>query len=282
MDVLTALLNSRLGCEVQATRRAGDAGELTRRAVDAGFERVVAAGGDGTVSEVLGGIAPAFEKVCFGVIPLGTGNDLARSLDIPHDIEQAVEVLLTGQTRRIDVGRITAQDEHYFINSSGLGFVPMLNEEVSPQTKHWLGRWAYHLAGLKAIPRTPEYRVKLVLDDQDRLDIDLYNILVSNGRYIGGGIDFAPHARIDDGLADIVIVPTIAVSQLPELFARILQGDPQQMEELQVYRARRFHIESEPPIPFNADGEPVGESPVTYEILERALETVTGPHPLAE
>jgi diacylglycerol kinase (ATP) len=269
----------RLGqCEVRQTTASGEATTLARRAVHEGYGQVVAAGGDGTVSEVLNGLGPDF-GVRFGVIPLGTGNDFARSLDMPQDLEAAIEAVRAGQTRRIDVGRITHGETTWFANTSGAGFATLLADNVASGSKGWWGRWAYFWAGLKTVPQMPEYEVTLTVDEAERQELKVANIMVCNGRYVGGGIRIAPQALLDDGLLEVVIVPVLSLPRLPALLTRLIQGDPQQVDELIVLRGRRIHIESKPALPFNVDGEPAGESPMQYEALPQAVEAVVGPAP---
>lgn len=270
------------GAELRESARSGHVQELARKAVDEGFDRVVAAGGDGTISETINGMAPDFGRVAFGVIPLGTGNDFARSIDVPHDAETAIDVLAADQTHLVDVVRVRNGGTCYWVNTSGAGFAPLIHEQIDRSTKNWWGGWAYFWAGLKTLPEVPEYQTTLVLDGLERMELKTYNIVICNGRYVGGGIAVAPQALIDDGMVELVIVPVLALPKLPELFTRLLQGQPQEMEDLVVRRARQIRIEASPPMLFNADGEQAGQSPMEYEVLTRSLRVVTGPNPCVQ
>lgn len=281
LEVLRAELGRIESCFVIESERKGHPTLLARQAVAQGYARVVAAGGDGTVNEVLHGLAPRF-PVEFGVIPMGTGNDFARSLAIPPDTPGAVEALHRDVSHPVDVLKVSGTRTYYAANASGAGFVPLLDEEVTPQTKDWWGSLAYFWGAIKAIPKVPQFHARISFDGGPEEPFDLYNVMVCNGRYVGGGIPIAPTALVDDGLADVLIVPTITWGELPRLVARLLEGEHLSLDDIVVRRARQVDIRSDPPLPFNVDGEPTGHSPVRYEVLPGVLRVILGAPPPKE
>lgn len=252
----------------------GDITRHARESVEKGCGRIIVAGGDGTINEALNAIAPKF-GVEFGVIPLGTGNDLTRTLGIGDDLAKAVEVAMRGTTMNVDVGRMTfSNGERYFLNSSGSGFSAVLSENLDRDSKSWWGGLAYVWGGLKTLPELEVYVARFKFDDKDVLEKTVYNLVVSNGKFIAGGIEIAPEAKLDDGMLNVMIVPEMPVAALAPLFAKSMNATHVESEELIFRRARKIEITSGPQMPINADGESSGETPVTIELLPKALKLI--------
>jgi len=265
------------GAEVRETEGEGHATELARQAAEDGFELVVAAGGDGTLNEVLNGLAVDLSAVRLGVVPLGTGNDFVRSIGVPAELDEAVEVLCRGRTRRIDVARASAgAATRYFLNMSAGGFSNEIDELMDPEVKRRWGPLAYVRSAAMAIPELTAHHARIVLDGEEELEVDLYAMVVANARYVASGIPAAPSARLDDGALDVLVFRETTAAQLAGLLPRALLGRHEESEHVVWRRAQRVEVEADPPLPFNADGEPIGDSPATFEILPRALEIVCG------
>ena len=263
--------------EVCETLGEGHATELARKAVEDGIELVVAAGGDGTLNEVLNGIAVDFARVRLGVIPLGTGNDFVRSIGVPAELEEAVEMLARGRTRRIDVARAsTGATTRYFLNMSAGGFSNEIDELMGPELKRRWGPLSYVRSAAMALPELIAHHACILLDGEEELEADLYAMVVANARYVASGIPAAPSARLDDGALDVLVFREVTPAQLVGLVPRALLGRHEDSDHVIWRRARRVEVESDPPIAFNADGEPIGDDPATFEILPRALEIVCG------
>ena len=264
--------------EVLESRGPGDVAKLARQAAGGGAETIVAAGGDGTVNEVLNAIAPDFERVRLGILPMGTGNDLARSLGIPAELEAAISILAAGRGRRLDVVRMELPAAtRLFLNASAGGFSGDVGDKLTPEVKETWGPFAYLRSALEALPERCDYRAE-ILCDGERLSLQAFNVAVANARFIAGGIPIAPRAELDDGLLDLVVVTTCRGPQLMAVGAKILRGThlDEDDERILYRRARRVEIRCDPPMTFNADGEALGEDPVRYEVLPRALVVVVG------
>jgi diacylglycerol kinase (ATP) len=274
-DIEAAL--KRLGdVSVLTTERAGEAKELAAKAIADGCEVIVAAGGDGAVNEVVNGIAPNFSRVQLGILPLGTANDLARSIAIPNDIEAALDIIAAGHIQELDVVRAISNETRYFINVSALGFSGEVSLNLTEEVKASWGSLAYIRSGLTTIPNLTEYHISIRFDDGEDRKMDVYNIILANARYVGGGIPVAPQALLNDGLVDVIIVPVMKMTQLALLAPRILLGEHMDSDLLICRRARKVVIRSEPGLWFNLDGELMGNEPVTFEVLPHALRVITG------
>ncbi|HEX9941947.1 MAG TPA: diacylglycerol kinase family protein [Thermoanaerobaculia bacterium] len=262
--------------EVRFTRKEGDARRLARQAVSSGAELIVAAGGDGTLNEVVNGMAVDFGGARLGLLPLGTGNDFARSIDVPADLEGALAVLAQGRTRAVDVARARfGRKRRHFINMSAGGFSGIVSEKAGEAKDRW-GPLAYLRAALGSLPELKGFSAHLELDGSERLDVETYNVVISNGRYVAAGIPVAPQSELDDGRLDLMLVPTATIPQLARLVPQILLGRHTGSDLLLFRRARRIEIVSDPPMSFNVDGEVIGDEPALFEVLPRALEVVVG------
>lgn len=262
---------------LELTDGPGAAERLAREAVEAGAELVVAAGGDGTLNEVLNGLAGYFGRVRLGLLPLGTGNDFARTVGVPAELEGALAVLAAGRVRRLDVGRARgAAIERYFLNMSAGGFSGMVNEKMDEDMKSRWGPLSYLRSAVEALPELAPFHAVFTLDGRERLAVETYSVVVSNGRFVASGIPVAPQSSVDDGLLDLMIAPVASFGRLAVLVPQVLLGLHVESDLLLFRRAARVEIGSEPAMTFNVDGEPIGETPLVLEVLPRVLDMVVG------
>lgn len=277
MAELKASLEQLPGTEIRATEHEGHAEELARQAVEEGIDLVVAAGGDGTLNEVVNGLATDFDRAHLGLLPLGTGNDFARSINVPADLEQAVALLREGRRQRIDVARaILGGKSRWFLNMAAGGFSGVVSEKATEAKELW-GPLAYMRGALDALPELTTFKASLLLNGAERLDLDTWNIVISNGRYVAAGIPVAPQAEVDDGLLEVMIVPATTIPNLALLVPQVLLGQHLKNDLILFRRVTRIEIESTPPMAFNVDGELVGEESAIFEVHPRALEMIVGP-----
>jgi diacylglycerol kinase (ATP) len=274
-DALAAQLARFDGASVQFTHASGDAMRLAREAIASGCETVIAAGGDGTLNEVINGLAEHIDEIRVGLLPLGTGNDFARMLALPSSVDDCIDALRLGHTRAIDLVRVTSDQVRYFINVSAGGFSGTVNEKMTPEIKQTWGPLAYLRCAAEALPELSAYRTRVTLDDVTNTELDLYNVVIANGRYVAGGTLIAPEAEIDDGLLDIVLVPTSEAPALAVLAAQIAVGAHLDSESIVFRRAAKVAVNSTPGMWFNVDGELVGNEPAVFEILPRAVQFLT-------
>ena len=256
------------------SKQPGDAEKFASEASE--FDLIVSAGGDGTLNEVVNGIAQGGCIAALGVLPLGTGNDFARTLGVPTNLEAAIEEIIAGKSRAIDLVRVTSDSIRYFVNVSSGGFSGMVGEKLTPDMKRTWGPLAYLRSAAAAFSELRGYVTRVALDDTEALELDLYNVVVANGRYVAGGIPIAPEAELADALLDIVLISERGPAELAILAAQILLGKHLSSDGIIFRRAKKVAISSRPGMWFNVDGELIGNEPATFELLPQALRCVVG------
>jgi diacylglycerol kinase (ATP) len=237
----------------------------------------VAAGGDGTLNAVLNGLRADFSKTQLGLLPLGTGNDFARTIGIPTEINDALSMLRAGHSQVVDLIRVQTSRTRYCINVSAGGFSTKVSEKMTGELKGIWGPLSYVRSFFEALPELSDHKTEILLDDTEVLETPCYSIIIANARYVARGIPIAPDADISDGLADIVIVPTATVPQLAVLAPQMLLGKHLTSELIQFRRARKIAVRTNPPMTFNVDGEVIGDEPAIFEVLPAALRVITAP-----
>lgn len=256
------------------TKKPGDARRYAQEAIRKGCNYIVAAGGDGTLNEVVNGIARRAAHVRLGVLPLGTGNDFARCLNLPVTIEENIKILRAGVTTPIDLVRVRSDRIRYFVNVSAGGFSGLVNEKLTRKIKRSWGPLAYVRSAAAALPQLRAYRTDVQLGERKTFSIDLYNVIVANGRFVAGGLPVAPKADPADGLLDVILIPQRSTSEMMLLAGRILLGRHLRGSVLTYRRTKKVSIKSRPGMWFNVDGELVGNAPATFEVMPRALHFV--------
>ena len=261
-------------CAVQISPKRRAVERLARDAARKGCELIVAAGGDGTLNELVNGVAASADRVRIGLLPLGTGNDFARSLGMPADIEACIEILRSGRTRATDLVRVTSDRVRHFVNVSAGGFSGVVDEKLTPQLKQKWGPLAYLRGAAAALAELRAYRTRIALENDAVISRDLYNVVIANGRYVAGGTPIAPEAEIDDGLLDVILLPKLPMRQLAVLVAQIVLGTHLSNDAVIFRRAKKVSVQSRPGMWFNVDGELVGNQPAVFELLPRAIRFV--------
>lgn len=251
------------------------AADVARR----GCEIVVAAGGDGTVHQVLNGIMTRRRRPILGILPLGTGNDLARTLAIPRDDAAGMaRILRKAVPRTIDLIRIEMNRRRIWgINAAAGGFTGQVDEVMNEKLKKTWGPLGYVRAATKVMPDLRRYRTLIGFDRARPRQLNVLNVIVANGRTAGGGLAVASPANPEDGLLDVVIVHAGSMLEMAGVAARVLAGDYLNSDLVTHRRARRVTIESHPGMWFNVDGELIGNEPARFTIAPAALQVITGP-----
>ena len=268
----TAIVQQRLAghrIKIVVTKKDGDA---RRFAADAeGADLLIAAGGDGTLNEVVHGLMNLSRPVrpALGVIPLGTANDFATACSIPRDPCDALAICMEGRRIPIDVGKA---NEHWFLNAASVGFGAEVTANTPPELKRLFGQAAYTVMGAILATNVHHYRGKLVLPDREIIGSGPVAI-VGNGRQAGGGVQVAPRARIDDGLLDVLIIRQIPATAVLTA-ARELQELSPDGEYISYWQTPWAEVYPEEEIPVNLDGEPVRFSSVRYEAVPKAIRLV--------
>jgi diacylglycerol kinase (ATP) len=255
-----------------------DARRLATEAVMDGFELIVAAGGDGTVNEVLNGIGDAadgFARARFGVLPLGTVNVFAREIGLPLQIERAWETLQRGREMRLDLPRVEfsangVRQRQYFIQLAGAGLDARAIELVNWPLKKKFGPLAYIIAGAKAL-RGRLSPITIRVDGQDAVG-EL--ILIGNGRFYGGPLDIFPGANFRDGLLEICVLPRANLLTLLRCVPGLLTRRRLPASAVQRFRASAFELTGDASASFELDGEWAGNLPATFSVGREQLRVI--------
>ena len=258
----------------------GDARGLAREALRAGAGRLIVAGGDGTLNEVVDGLGAAAQDTAplpaLALLPLGTGVDFARGLGL-RTVEDTIAALQAGMLHTLDLGSacFRASDgtmrERLFINVADCGLGPHASAQIGRGERRF-GRAAYLYGALRAIAGYAPAATRITIDDRAVYDAPCGLLAIGNGEFFGGGMQIAPKARPDDGLLDLIILgATDRRTLLGELLPRVYRGTHLRHPSVHFARGTTITVDAEPPLPLELDGEIVGTTPATFTILPRRL-----------
>jgi diacylglycerol kinase (ATP) len=255
----------------------GHLAELACEAVHGGATMLVVVGGDGTVHEVADGLLKADlgAAVELGVLPLGTGKDVARSLRIPGGFGPAVDVARDGRVRTIDVGRATyttsaGEATAHFVNFAGAGISGAIASRANRTTKALGGRLSFLWATIAVFSRWQPAEMAIEIDGRPRR-ARLFEALAMNGDYTAGGMWMAPQAIPDDGCFDVVLIGDFSKAEFVTTFPKIYRGRHVSHRKVEIVRARELRVDAGSPLPAVLDGEQPGTTPVRFEVVPRAL-----------
>lgn len=264
------------GCELRPSSKPGGIQLLVRAAMDDAFERIVVAGGDGTLSEVVNGIAPDFGRVEVALLPFGTGNDFARSLGIPLD-EAGIRNYLAFDQTPVQVDLVAINDgAACFANAANGGLGGSVAKVIESESKERWGPVAYWMSALSTAMDSQTYHARIDLDGE-LIEQEIVAIAVANGRYVGGGFPVAPDAFINDGMLDITIVPPLPIVELATSGLNFALSRTEMATNVRRYRAKRVRIHAEPQLPFSIDGETASTFDASFQVLPKVLRILPGP-----
>lgn len=250
-------------------------------AIRYGARRVVVCGGDGTISRVVNALGDDLDGVEIGVVPLGTGNDLARSLGIADwSLETAFDAAVDRPAVLIDLVEVheSGPDSHRdfrFVNAATGGFGAEVTAALSAEAKQMFGAFAYWLAATSKLIDMRQFTLELTLD-QEQLKTTAFGLTVANGRFVGGGFPVASQAFLDDGLLDLVVVPPMSSVELLAAGATYVLGMDSAAPGVLTRQVRQLSIRATPPMPFSFDGEPTITLDIALRVLPRVLRVVAG------
>lgn len=254
-----------LSYELAVTEAPGHATKLTREAAEAGWDNIIAVGGDGTMNEVLNGIMSS--PASMGFIPAGTGNDLARSLAIPLNIQEAVSVFASGMITPMDIGK---DQEGYFSIILGLGFPSDVMHHVNTTKNIFRGPLAITASIIQVVNKLRPYPVHIEMDTET-IDTTIMGIFILNTRFTGGGLQIAPEARYDDGLLDVVIMHEMKKLDFLATLPKAYKGRHLSNPRCQLFRTKSIKVTTAEPMRKLFDGNVYGSSPVDATVLSGAL-----------
>ena len=267
-DVLEILENAGYETSTHATTGEGDAIEAAKLAVERRYDLVVAAGGDGTINEVVNGMAEQEYRPKLGIIPVGTTNDFARALQIPRDIVAAAEIIAKGDRIPIDIGRM---NEKYFINIGGGGSLTELTYDVPSKLKTVLGQLAYYLRGIEMLPSLKATNMTIEYDGK-LFEGEAMLFLVGLTNSIGGFEKLSPSSSINDGMFTLLILTKTNLADFIRIASLALRGEHINDPKVIYTKANRIKVHSDEKVLLNLDGEFGGVLPAEFVNLYRHFE----------
>jgi YegS/Rv2252/BmrU family lipid kinase len=249
-------------------------GHLIELARDADARRVVAVGGDGTLNEVVNGIAG--RDVELAVIPIGTGMDFGRTYGIPTRLEDAVRVALDGDVRTIDAGRVRyrtwegGEGDRWFANVGSVGMSGAVARRANGMSKALGGRLTFFYALTRVFLEWENTDVTVAFDGGERHG-RMHDVIVANGVWHGGGMMLAPDARPDDGLFDVVLIGDVSKLDFATTAPKIYKGRYVAHPKVEVLRTAHVRVDAAEHLPIELEGEQVGTTPATFEVVPGAL-----------
>lgn len=264
------LFDQKLDFDLAFTQKPKDGIYLAKKAVEKGFNLIVAVGGDGTINEVVNGII-GFEEAILGVIPIGSGNDFAWMLGVcPKDIEKACKTLCHGTVKKLDVGMV---NDRYFINGLGIGFDAQVARERLKYKGILGGVSLYLYAVIKTLFKYKSTQSNIKLDDKT-ININSLLIAIGGGKRCGGRFLLTPEAMLDDGLFDVCIIQQMGKLKALCSLPKTLKGTHTTMHEVNMYRAKQINVSLPVPLIAHVDGEIIEGTTYQIKLLHRKLKVI--------
>lgn len=264
-SALTVLTSRGFDLDMQGAADRDTTGKVIREK-GAAADAIVLAGGDGTLNAAIPALMELGKPV--GILPMGTANDLARTLSIPFDPVAAADIIAAGKTRRVDVGRA---NDAYFLNVASIGLSVQIAEKQDEQLKKQFGILSYAIAAISILTEAEPFEATIDVDGRVE-HVKAYQIAVGNGVHFGGGMKIAPEAGIDDGLLDIYAIETKSVPDLIVLAPQLRTGQLVTRDDVVYLRSASVRIETTRPMPINTDGEVSTQTPAHFSVLRSRLE----------
>jgi diacylglycerol kinase (ATP) len=276
LEVATRLLQQHgIGVDVALAKPKEEATPLAKQAVKDGFDTVIAMGGDGTLEAVLRGMVG--RKTPMGIIPIGTQNNIAKSLGIPTDLEEACALIASRHIRKLDVGRVKVKNgkKLFFFELTAVGLVAALYPKANKlqDGKDKLSKLKD--VALTLIHQEPDPVVYLTLDDESKIKINTMLVVISNAPMFGANFLVAPDAAVTDGLLDISVYPDFSKTELLAYYAQIRSEGFSANEKVQRFRAKKIEIKTDPKMDVMADGVILGKGKVEIKAKPGAVWMIT-------
>ncbi|GAA3713831.1 diacylglycerol kinase [Salinicoccus jeotgali] len=251
-----------------ATTQAGDATLAARKACEMNFDLIIAAGGDGTVNEVVNGMAEFDQRPALGIIPMGTVNDFANALHIPADLMEAVDTIIHGRGARIDIGLMNSK---YFINIAGGGKITEVSYEAPSKLKAIIGPLAYYVKGIEMLPQIRSSNVRIEYDD-NVFEGKVMLFLLGLTNSIGGFDKLVADAKLNDGKFTLIIVEEASLTEIGHIMTLATRGEHLKHPKVHLFKAEEIDISSFEEVQLNLDGEFGGILPAHFTNLKQHLE----------
>jgi len=233
------------------------------------YDGILISGGDGTISGTVDIMLKYNYHLPLGVFPYGTANDFATFLGIPKNVDLCCDIIINGNTRKIDVGKV---NDRHFINVVSTGMIMGIPHNTDTQLKNALGKIAYYIKGLEELPKITAFKAEMVTGSVRIIEEELLLLLVMNSSAAGGIGKLAPDASIDDGLLDVVAIRSGNLGELLGVFIKLVTGDIQEDSRIHRFQTEHIKITCDPVCPTDADGEKGPKLPFEISVLNKALE----------
>ncbi len=249
--------------DLLTTKRAGHARDLAKQAAGRGDDMIIAAGGDGTINEVVNGMAGS--KSVLGLLPVGTVNVFAMELGIPSKLEKAIALIREGHIKRLDLAEANGRS---FVQLAGVGFDAQTVQNTDHNFKKALGPLSYIVTAAQLASQKPPV---LTVEAQGFKTSQGSFMLVGNGRYYGGPFQFFPEASMNDGLLDVCLFKNLTHIDLIRYFQGIVSGSHTRFKDVSYFKSALIRVTADREVPVEVDGELHGQVPVTFSIKKSAL-----------
>lgn len=267
-QILQKLEKAGIETSCYATEGEGDASHAAAEAARRGFDIVIAAGGDGTLYEVINGLAERPYRPALGILPMGTTNDFARAVGIPKHWEYACDVIAQQHTMAIDIGKA---NQRYFINIAGGGSLTELTYEVPSKLKTMIGQLAYYMKGLEKMTRLRPSEIRIEAAELGEFNEEVMLFLICNSNSVGGFEKLVPKAVLDDGLFDVLVLKKCNLPEFIRLVSLALRGEHLNDPNMLHFRTRELKVTTTDYVQLNLDGEYGGTLPCTFTNLREHL-----------
>ncbi|QNO14504.1 diacylglycerol kinase family lipid kinase [Alkalicella caledoniensis] len=284
-EIILFLDSKQLNYDYSLTSGPNEATTITRDAIKKGYKKIIAVGGDGTVNEVVNGFFDeqgkiSIEDVALGVISRGTGCDLIKTLNIPKNYQGAVETLITGNTKAIDLLQVQflnkekQKEKRYCVNISDVGLGGYVAQRVNHTSKSGGGLWSYLRGTLLSILKYKNNSGIIEVDGKVVHQGEFSIVAAANGRFFGGGMELAPMAKIDDGYIEVITLVNMGKVELLYNLSKVYKGTHIGHPKVKHYRCKKLSVSSDEPLPLEIDGENPGFGGVSYGVVQKAIKVI--------
>lgn len=246
------------------TSKEGEALKITKALVKEGYEIIIAAGGDGTINEVVNGAVGS--KVKLGIIPIGISNVFARSLKIPLNIEKALETIKLMKPKKIDLGKANGR---YFTLMLGAGLDALAVHRANLRLKRWLGKWVYLIAGVTAYKDLA--RSEIVVYENGKEVARGFHIIVANSPYYGGSHKIVPDASLEDGLLDVCVFTRSGTYHDLRYVVGVVISRHYTFPDVYIFKTKKIRLEGNDVL-YHLDSEPIGKLPIEVEVVPKCID----------
>ncbi len=285
LEIASLLHNAGIQFTNVFTEHPNHAVKLARKYVEAGFKKIIVVGGDGTLNEVVNGVFTQTKyptkDIILSMIPVGTGNDWGRSFNIPTNYKKAIDLIAREKTLVQDVGKVQyiSKDlpkQRHFINMAGLGFDAMVARRTNKVKREGKsGPFSYLISLFSSLINYNHKKVKITMDDA-QLKADVFTMSVAICKFNGGGMMQAPNAIPDDGLFDVTVITRLSRMLVIRSVKKLYDGSFLKMPQVKTFRSQKVEIESDPIMFLETDGESLGHTPMSFEVVPLSIQMVVG------